>query len=155
MKTLNLMLVAALVVASGAGAQAAVSSSLRAALQARAGAQYPLEDVTILPGDSAVIVFADSTYTGARRQAGTWMFGPPVPPIEQDSCPPEKILGRKIARVLWQNGGRESRLATVIVRVHGTVGVDRFSYTAMYYEPSQLEGPWAGDPARLPPRKIR
>ncbi len=135
-----------------------VDARVRAALQAKAGDKYPLGDVVIFATDSAVIEFADPTYTGEATRAGTWMFGPPVPVAEQDSCPPPKILGRKIARVLWQNGGKDRHLGTVIVMVHGTAGIDRFSNTRFYYEPSQLDGPWAGDPASLtaaPPRKGR
>lgn len=145
---------AALLGTRGLTAQGTVPPEVRAALQERAGSVYPLESVTIVPGDSAIIEFADPTYTGAGAKAGTWMFGPPVPAIEQDSCPPPKIFGRKIARVLWQNSGKDARLTQIIVRVHGAVGVDRFSYTEMYYEPRQLDGPWAGDSTSPPARRL-
>jgi hypothetical protein len=150
----GLALAAACIVSAAAAhaaeAQTSVSAAVRAALQAKAGPRYPLGNVTIVAGDSAVIEFADSTYTGEARAARKWMFGPPVPIAEQDSCPPEKILGRKIARVLWQNGGKAAKVQKVVVVVHGTIGKDRWSRTDFYYEPSQLDGPWAGDPASLP-----
>jgi hypothetical protein len=132
---------------SAVGAQGTVSTAVRAELQARAG-HYPLGDVKIFAHDSALLVFEDSSYTGSGRAAGTWMFGPPVTAAEADSCPPEKVLGRQIARILWRRGGKAADLSSVIVRVHGSAGLDRLSYTDMYYYPSQLEGPWAGDPEK-------
>jgi hypothetical protein len=128
------------------GAQQGVSAAVRTALQSRAG-RYPLVSVALFGHDSALIVFDDSSYTGKARSAGTWMFGPPVTEAEADHCPPEKVLGRQIARVLWKNGGKALALKSVIVRVRGVSGLDRLSWTDMYYEPSQLEGPWAGDPS--------
>ena len=121
-----------------------VSAALRAALQARAG-HYPLVEITLFPHDSALLVFEDSSYTGKAVAARTWMFGPPVTEAEADSCPPEKVLGRQIARLLWRRGGKEADLKTVVVRVRGVSGLDRYSHTDMYYYPSQLEGRWAGD----------
>ena len=121
-----------------------VPAALRAALQERAG-HYPLVEIILFPNDSALLVFEDSSYTGKAVATRTWMFGPPVTEAEADSCPPEKVLGRQIARVLWRRGGKEADLKTVIVRVRGVSGLDRYSHTDMYYYPSQLEGRWAGD----------
>ena len=143
-----LSLIAAALTLSGATPVRAqgenVSAALRAALQARAG-HYPLVEITLFPHDSALLVFEDSSYTGKAVAARTWMFGPPVTEAEADSCPPEKVLGRQIARLLWRRGGKEADLKTVVVRVRGVSGLDRYSHTDMYYYPSQLEGRWAGD----------
>ena len=143
-----LSLIAAALTLSGATPVRAqgnnVSAALRAALQARAG-HYPLVEIILFPHDSALLVFEDSSYTGKAAAAGTWMFGPPVTEAEADRCPPEKVLGRQIARVLWRLGGKEADLKTVVIRVRGVSGLDRFSHTDMYYGPSQLEGRWAGD----------
>jgi hypothetical protein len=128
-------------------AQGTVSAAVRAEVQARAG-PYPLVAITLFRPDSALLVFEDSSYSDTARMAGKWMFGPPVSEAEADSCPPEKVLGRRIARVLWRRGGKAAGLKTVIVRVRGTSGLDRLSWTDMFYDPSQLEGPWAGDPER-------
>ena len=144
----SLILCTAVVLIAGAtrlNAQQGVSPAVRAELQTRAG-RYPLVSVSLFRGDSAVLVFDDSSNSGKAAMAGTWMFGPPVTKVEEDGCPPEKVLGRQIARVLWRGGGKEAQLKTVIVRVQGTTGLDLYSRTSMYYEPSQLEGPWAGDP---------
>ena len=116
-----LSLIAAAVTLSGATPVRAqgenVSAALRAALQARAG-HYQLVEIILFPHDSALLVFEDSSYTGKAVAAGTWMFGPPV---------------------------TEADLQTVVVRVRGVSGLDRFSHSDMYYNPSQLEGRWAGD----------
>ena len=118
--------------------------ALREALQQRAG-PYPLDSVVFFGNDSALVVLADSSYTGEKVRAGTWMFGPPVTPEEAGKCPPEKVLGQRIARVLWWHHGADTTLQTVIVRVHGTEGADRFSSTSMYYYLQQLREPWVGD----------
>ena len=73
------------------------------------------------------------------------MFGPPVTDAEADGCPPEKVLGRKIARVLWRGLGRPSELKYIMVTVRGTTGVDRWTTNTMYFHRSQLEDVWAGD----------
>jgi hypothetical protein len=145
-------LIAAALLAGGVatvGAQRTGSISILGELQARAG-HYPLVELKIFLHDSAVLVFEDSSYTGKAVAEGKWMFGPPVTAAEADSCPPEKVLGRQIARVLWRRGGKEADLQTVIVRVHGSAGLDRWSHTDMYYYPPQLEGRWAGDPEKAP-----
>src|ERR1019366_7335962 len=128
-------------------AQQTVSAAVRAEIQARAG-RYPLVAITIFAHDSALLEFADSSYTGKAYKAGKWMFGPPVTVAEADRCPPYKVLGRRIARVLWRRGGKEADLKTVIVRVRGVAGVDRFSYADLYYASSELEGRWEGDPEK-------
>lgn len=113
----------------------------------REAAPYPLIEVVVQHADSAVLVFQDSSFTGAALRSHTWMFGPPTTKAEDDGCPPEKVLGRKIARVFWREVGKSAGLKTVIVRVRGTQGVDRLSFVDFYYIPAQLEGPWVGDPA--------
>ena len=84
--------------------------------------------------------------TGAALQAHTWMFGPAVTAAEADSCPPEKVLGRKIARVLFRALNRPAAIQQIVVAVHGAIGKDRWTGESMYYYREQLEGRWAGDP---------
>lgn len=74
-----------------------------------------------------------------------WMFGPAVTAAEADSCPPEKVLGRKIARVLFRFLDRPAAMQQIVVAVHGTNGKDRWTVEDMYYYREQLEGRWAGD----------
>ena len=131
----------------------AFASSLAAQLPAgaademrRKAGPYPLLEVSMVRGDSAVLVFQDSSLTGSALNGHKWMFGPAVSAAEADSCPPEKVLGRKVARVFWRRVGKEANVKMVVVRVRGTVGVDRFTSFDMYYYPAQLEGRWAGDP---------
>ncbi|HEU4994299.1 MAG TPA: hypothetical protein VFT29_05745 [Gemmatimonadaceae bacterium] len=120
------------------------SPSLRHALQATATNRYPLLDVKVFGQDSALLVFQDSAYTGIAANAGTWMFGPPVTAAEADSCPPQKVLGRRIARVFWRQAGKRLGLSSVVVRVRGDAR-DPDSYTDLYYYHRELEAPWAGD----------
>jgi hypothetical protein len=108
---------------------------------------YPFVGVQLFGRDSALLVFDDSTLTGTALGAHTWMFGPPVTAAETDGCPPEKVLGRKIARAFWTSSGRPVETQYVIVAVRGTQGRDRWTYEKMYYQHSQLDGPWAGDRA--------
>src|SRR5439155_16778546 len=98
--------------------------------------------------DSALLVFDDSTLTADNLHAERWMFGPPVTAAEADSCPPEKVLGRKIARVFWRASGRPKQMQKVIVAVKGTTGIDRWTAESMYFYRSQLANVWAGDPER-------
>ena len=137
--------VAWLAISSALTAQGPLPTGLAPELRRQAG-PYPLMQVSVVRGDSAVLVFGDSSMTGAALTAHTWMFGPPVTAAEADSCPPEKVLGRKLARIFWRAAGKDAQVKMVVVRVHGTVGIDRFSGTDLYYYPEQLEGPWAGDP---------
>ncbi|HEY5218949.1 MAG TPA: hypothetical protein VIJ16_04020 [Gemmatimonadaceae bacterium] len=120
------------------------------ALMLRRGIQttadhYPLVGYTFFGSDSATLVFEDSSMTTAALSARTWMFGPSVTKAEADGCPPEKVLGRKIARVLFRELGRPTSLKQVSVVVRGAVGLARWSYEHMYYYPDQLSGRWAGD----------
>jgi len=78
-------------------------------------------------------------------QANRWMFGPPTTAAEADSCPPEKVLGRKLARLLWRGLNKPRELHYIIVAVHGTKDRDRFTVYTMYYQRGQLEAPWVGD----------
>jgi hypothetical protein len=73
------------------------------------------------------------------------MFGPPVTAEEAGGCPPQKVLGRRIAREYWRRQGKAIAIETVIVRVHGSAGLDRLSYEDMYYGHADLDGPWVGD----------
>jgi len=107
---------------------------------------YPFVGFRLFARDSVLLVFEDSTLTAAALDSNTWMFGPPVTVAEADSCPPEKVLGRKIARVFWSNWGRPAETQLVMVAVRGTRGMDRWTVNTMYYQHSQLDGPWAGDP---------
>ena len=86
---------------------AALSPALQRAVAAKA-ANYPFAGFRMLGRDSVLLVFEDSTLTVAGLRAHTWMFGPPVTTAEADSCPPEKVLGRKIARAFWNAAGRPS-----------------------------------------------
>ena len=143
-------LTATLLICARAGllaAQAVVSPQLTAQLQAKAG-RYPLRQVKIFARDSALLVFEDSAYTSAAAHNGTWMFGPKVTPEEADRCPAERVLGRKIARVFWRGVGKDLGVQQVVVRVHGSTSLDRWSFSDMYYYRDQLEGRWAGDPDR-------
>ena len=89
---------------------AALGTTLRDAVSRRAGG-YPFAGFRLFGRDSALLVFDDSTLTGDALRAGHWMFGPPVTAAEADSCPPEKVLGRKIARAFWANWGRPVKLS--------------------------------------------
>ena len=108
---------------------------------------YPFLGYRLFGSDSALLVFEDSTLTTAATRASAWMFGPPVTAAEADSCPPEKVLGRRIARVFWRGLGRPAELQTLVVAVRGTKGIDRWTVITMYYYKPQLVGQWAGDPS--------
>ena len=107
--------------------------------------QYPFEGVRVFGTDSVLLVFADSTFTGESSRSNRWMFGPAVTSAEADSCPPEKVLGRKLARTYWRATGRPTEIKQILVAVHGTVGVDRWSVITMYYTYGQLAAKWVGD----------
>jgi hypothetical protein len=124
---------------------AAIGAALRDSLQAKAG-RYPFVGFLMFGRDSALLVFEDSAYHADAVREGKWMFGPPVTAAEADSCPPEKVLGRKIARVLWRGLDRPTSLQNVMIAVRGSQGIDKWSSTRMYFYPSQLTGRWAGDP---------
>lgn len=118
---------------------------LREAMVQKAG-KYPFVGFRLFGSDSALLVFDDSTLTADALRTKTWVFGPPVTVAEADGCPPEKVLGRKIARVFWRGWGRPPDAQYVMVAVRGTRGRDRWTVETMYYLLNQLEGPWAGDP---------
>jgi hypothetical protein len=146
--------VGALLLAMGAhvvAAQSAVGAphSLTPRLQAVAGS-YPVHDVEFFGRDSVRIDVEDSSRTVSAVRAHAWMFGPPVTAAEAAGCPPQKVLGRRIARELWRSQVHTIALELVIVRVHGTSGLDRLSYEDMYYRPADLDAPWAGDQLRTP-----
>jgi hypothetical protein len=124
---------------------AALSPALQNAVVTKA-ANYPFVGFRMLGRDSVLLVFEDSSLTVAGLRANTWMFGPPVTSAEADSCPPEKVLGRKIARAFWNAAGRPAETQVIMIAVRGTRGVDRWTAETMYYWRNQLEKPWAGDP---------
>ena len=117
---------------------------LRRAIEERAG-KYPFEGYRRFGPDSVLLVFADSTLTGASLKADTWMFGPAVTAAEADSCPPEKVLGRKLARIYWRAAGQPRAIKHIMVAVHGTNAIDRWTVVTMYYPYGHLAAPWVGD----------
>ena len=126
-------------------APSALAPQVRAAIEGRA-TPYRLEGFRLFAKDSVLLVFVDSSLTAAGLSSHTWMFGPPVTEAEADSCPPEKVLARKIARTFWRSLGRPAGLQYMIVAVRGTKGPDRWTVTDLYFYKSQLEQAWAGDP---------
>lgn len=126
---------------------ASLSATMRAAVTAQA-AGYRLVGLRHFSRDSVLFVYEDSSLTAAALKARSWMFGPPVTKEEADGCPPEKVLGRRIARELWRQLGKPKSLQYVMIAVRGTVGIDRFTVSYLYYYPEQLEGPWVGEPSR-------
>ncbi len=137
-----------------ASSQVPLTSPLRATVQRTAGA-YPLTSAIAFGRDSIVLAFADSSLTDRARRTGTWMFGPPTTKAEADGCPPEKVLGRRIARELWRTLGKPSTLKLVIVRIDGpwiedSTGSQTKESSALYYPRFQLTGPWVGDSGNAP-----
>lgn len=122
-----------------------MDAKLRAAVQKQAGV-YPLEGFAFFDRDSVMLVFIDSSYTGAAVKAGKWMFGPPATAAELDGCPGDKVLGRKIARALFRAMGRPAALQQVVVTVRGAVGIDRWSASDLHYDRERLTAKWEGDP---------
>ncbi len=124
----------------------------------RAARSYPMDSAVHYGRDSIVLVFRDSSLTPERRDAGTWMFGPPATKAEADGCPPEKVLGRRIARAVWSAMGKPTQLQQVVVRIRGPRVGDAFDYTEiasdLYYPRMQLAGRWVGDSiGRTSPRR--
>lgn len=139
------LLLLAISCSSAVAAQAAIATTaLRAHLQSVAG-RYPIQDIEFFDRDSARIIVEDPSRTAKAVMEGRWMFGPPVTTEEADGCPPQKVLGRRIARELWRRQGKVSGLEQIIVRVRGTSGIDRLSYADLYYGRPELDGPWIGD----------
>lgn len=130
---------------------AALGPELRAAVLGNA-AGYSFAGFRRFGRDSVLLVFDDSTLTADAIHAHTWMFGPPVTAAEADSCPPEKVLGRRIARAFWRASGLPPEMQSIIVGVRGTRGIDRWTAETMYYWHAQLSGPWVGDSNPPTPR---
>jgi hypothetical protein len=128
----------------GLEAPSRFATTLRQAIESEAR-QYPFVGFRLFGRDSARLVFDDSSFTVSALRAGKWMFGPTVTAAEADGCPPEKVLGRKIARALWHGLGKPNDLQYITIAVHGSGGFARYT---MYYHRSQLDGPWVGDPPR-------
>lgn len=124
--------------------QASSPAAIQVRLQRIAG-PYPVRAIEWFGPDSARVVVEDSTRTASAVLAQTWMFGPPVTADEAGGCPPQKVLGRRIARELWRQEGKRRRAEQIIVRVHGATGLDRESFVDMYYGVPDLDGPWVGD----------
>lgn len=138
-------------VAAPVAAQSSAPPAIRAAAQ-RAAGSYPLDTAYLFGRDSLVLVFRDSSLTPSASRGGTWMFGPPTTKAEDDGCPPQKVLGRRIARAAWTTMGRPRQLRHVEVRVHGPETPDPTDENAtlstswsLYYPRFQLDGPWVGD----------
>jgi hypothetical protein len=123
---------------------AKLEPGLRQAIEALTP-RYPFEGFRQFGADSVLLVFSDSALTGKSLTDHTWMFGPPVTDAEADSCPPRKVLGRKIARVYWRAVGSPKAIQVIMVAVHGTSGVDRWSVETMFYPYGQLAARWVGD----------
>lgn len=121
-----------------------LNAAVRSRLERTAG-RYPFVGIKRYGADSTLLVFADSTLAAAPLRAGTWMFGPAAKAGELDGCPPEKVLGRKIARTYFDAVGRPSELRHVLVLVRGTKDLDRWTAMGMHYYGPQLAGKWAGD----------
>ena len=132
-------------------APSTLAPQVRAAIELKAGS-YQFEGYRLFAKDSALLVFVDSSLTATGLRAHTWIFGPPVAAAEADSCPPEKVLARKLARTFWRRQGRPAELQYMIVAVRGTTGPDRWTATSMYFQNFQLAQAWAGDPA---PSRLR
>jgi hypothetical protein len=126
-------------------APSSLAPEVRAAIEQKAG-PYQFEGLRLFAKDSALLVFVDSGLTFTGLSSHTWMFGPSVSVAEADSCPPEKVLARKIARIFWRSWGRPAEVQYMIVAVRGTKGPDRWTATTMYFQKFQLEQAWAGDP---------
>src|SRR5438128_751622 len=97
-------------------AQSVLPASTKAAAQRVAG-PYPLSSAHRFGRDSIVLVFRDSKLTADALHANTWMFGPPTTKAEEDGCPREKVLGRRIARAVWTELGRPTLRERIVVRV--------------------------------------
>jgi hypothetical protein len=119
-------------------------AALGVALQARAGA-YPIVDVQLFGSDSANVVVEDSALTMNSIATQTWMFGPPVSAAEAGECPPEKVLGQRIARELWWRLDEASRPAQVSIQVKSARRDGQMTEVVMYYYLSQLQNAWVGD----------
>jgi hypothetical protein len=124
-----------------------LAPELRRAIEERA-AGYPFEGFRTFGTDSVLLVFSDSAVTGDAFKRDSWMFGPPVTAAEADSCPPQKVLGRRLARIYWRGVGKPAAMKNIMVAVHGTVGIDRWTVTTLYYTYDQLAGAWIGDAGR-------
>ena len=72
-------------------------------------------------------------------------------PARTGQSPPQKVLGRKIARALWRGIGKPAEMRYIRVAVRGTTGLERWTAMDMYYHYTQLEGRWVGDPNRPDP----
>lgn len=130
-----------------------------ARIAARAAKPYPMDSAVQYGLDSIVLVFRDSTLTEEREAAGTWMFGPPVTKAEADGCPPEKVLGRRIAREVWAALGKPPTFGVAIVRIRGPRVDNGDESTELewnfYYPRFQLTGRWVGDSIGAQPRSRR
>jgi hypothetical protein len=123
-----LVLLGLLATASPIAAQDPLDVPLLRRLEARVG--HALQAVTLYGSDSVLVVFQDSTLTGAALQAKTWRFGPRTSAAAVDS---EMRFGQDVARFVWHELGMPQRLQRVIIRVNGAVGKDRWTHTDFFY----------------------
>ncbi|MHB8839664.1 MAG: hypothetical protein ACYC7F_12040 [Gemmatimonadaceae bacterium] len=149
LKTLCCLGLALTLASATSEAQKQVARNVHEQLQ-RAAGPYPLDSAYALGRDTVVLVLRDSTLTTAASKAGTWMFGPPTTEAEEDGCPPEKVLGRRLARIVWTELGKPADLQLVIVRVRGPMtgrpleSMNQLTVD-LFYPRFQLAGPWVGD----------
>ncbi len=148
LKTLSSVGLALTLASTAVEAQQQVARNVHAQVQ-RAAGPYPLDSAYALGRDTVVLVLRDSTLTTAASEADTWMFGQPTTEAEEDGCPPEKVLGRRLARIVWSELGKPADLQLVIVRVQGpmtgTIESMRKVTVDLFYPRFQLTGPWVGD----------
>ena len=148
LKTLSSVGLALTLASTTVEAQQQVARNVHAQVQ-RAAGPYPLDSAYALGRDTVVLVLRDSTLTTAASEADTWMFGQPTTEAEEDGCPPEKVLGRRLARIVWSELGKPADLQLVIVRVQGpmtgTIESMRKVTVDLFYPRFQLTGPWVGD----------
>ncbi|MFA6165473.1 MAG: hypothetical protein WC700_02580 [Gemmatimonadaceae bacterium] len=149
LKTLCSLGLALTLASATSEAQQPIARNVHAQLQ-RAAGPYPLDSAYALGRDTVVLVLRDSTLTPATAAAGSWMFGPPPTKAEEDGCPPEKVLGRRLARIVWTELGTPADLQLVIVRVQGPLTGSPLGSMIqvtenLFYPRFQLTGPWVGD----------
>ena len=108
--------------------------------------KYRMIGGNVFGTDSILIAFEDSTLTATGLENGTWSFGPKPTKAESEQCPPEKVLGRKIARAVWREAGKPASWKKVSIRVQGTrETMDKHVALTMFYYHSELTAPWVGD----------
>lgn len=123
---------------------AALPSWVRRGVKAQAP-RYRMVGGNVFGTDSILIAFEDSTLTSKGLQDSTWTFGPKPTKAESEQCPPEKVLGRKIARAVWREAGRPASWKMVAIQVRGTGDFEKYTGVTMFYYYTELAAPWVGD----------